>query len=82
MKFISGKDNAVVDTPSGFDTLSPWTPMDAIPVYQITSAILATDNWLDRTRNATTADPALHFPCLAASEEATSRMSAVLLELS
>ena len=34
--------------------------MDAIPVHQITNAIPATDNRLDRTRIATTADPTLN----------------------
>lgn len=33
--------------------------IDVIPVQQFTSAVPATDNRLDRTRIATTADPAL-----------------------
>ena len=34
--------------------------MDAIPVHQITNAIPATDNCLDRIRIATTTDPTLN----------------------
>ena len=63
LEFISGKDNAVADALSRVDPLSQ-KPMDAkqmdvIPVYQITSAVPATDKRLDRTRITTTADPAL-----------------------
>ena len=48
---------------SRVDPLSPklmdTKQIDVIPVHQITSAVLATDNRLIRTRIATTADPAL-----------------------
>lgn len=63
LEFISGKDNAAADALSGVDPLSlrPMhaKQMDLIPVYQITYALPATDNRLDRTRTVTTADPAL-----------------------
>ena len=59
-----GKDNSIADALSRVDPLSPEPQdakqMDAIPVHQITNAIPATDNRLDRTRIATTADPTLN----------------------
>ena len=88
LEYISGKDNSIADALSRVEPLSPKSidtkQIDVIPVHQITSAVPATDNRLDRTRIATTADPALsqlrHYT-LAASEAATSGTSTALLEL-
>ena len=91
LEYIRSKDNSIADALSRVDPLSPEPQdakqMDAIPVHQITNAIPATDNRLDRTRIATTADPTesattLHFPWLASSKTSTSRTSTALLELS
>ena len=64
LEYISGKDNSIADALSRVDLLSPEPQdakqMDVIPVHQITNAIPATDNRLDRTRIATTADPTLN----------------------
>ena len=64
LEYIRGKDNSIADALSKVDPLSPEPQdakqMDAIPVHQITNAIPATDNRLDRTRIATTADPTLN----------------------
>ena len=64
LEYIRGKDNLIADALSRVDPLSPEPQdekqMDAIPVHQITNAIPATDNRLDRTRIATTADPTLN----------------------
>ena len=93
LEYIRGKENSIADALSRVDPLSP-EPQDAIPVHQITNAIPATDNCLDRTRIATTADPTLnqlrhyifhgwlHFPWLASSKTSTARTSTALLELS
>ena len=60
LEYIRGKDNSIADTLSIVDPLNPEPQdakqMDAIPVHQITNAIGATGNCLDRTRIATTAD--------------------------
>jgi len=62
--YIRGKDNSIADALNRVDPLSPEPQdakqMDAIPVHQITNAIPATENPLDRTRIATTADPTLN----------------------
>ena len=64
LEYIRGKDNSIADVLSRVDTPSPEPQnvkqMDAIPVHQITNAIPATDNRLDRTRIAITADPTLN----------------------
>ena len=64
LEYIRGKDNSIADALSRVDPLSPEPQdakqMDTIPVHQITNAIPATDNRLDRTRIATTADPTLN----------------------
>ena len=66
LEYIRGRDNSIADPLSRVDPLSPEPhdakQMDTIPVHQITNAILATDNCLDRTRIATTADPTLNHP--------------------
>ena len=64
VEYICGKDNSIADPLSRVDPLSP-KPMDSkqmyvIPVHHITSTVPATENRLDRTRVATTVDPALH----------------------
>ena len=60
LEYIRGKDNSIADALSRADPLSPEPQdakqMDTIPVHQITNAIPATDNRLDRT----TADPTLN----------------------
>ena len=62
--------------------------IDVIPVHHITSTVPATDNRLDRKNAATTSDLALNqlsyyiFLRLAASEGATPKTTATLLELS
>ena len=64
LEYILGKDNSIADAFSRVDPFSPETQdakqIDPIPVHQITNAIPATDNRLDRTRIATTADPTLN----------------------
>ena len=64
VEYICGKDNSIADALSRVDPLSPKPmdskQMDVIPVHHITSTVPATDNPLDRTRFATTADPALY----------------------
>ena len=64
LEFIKGKDNSIADALSRVDPLSPeprdTKQMDVIPVHHITNAIPATDSRLDRTRVATTTDPALN----------------------
>ena len=64
LEYIRGKDNSIEDALSRVNPLSPEPQdakqMDTILVHQITNAIPATDNPLDRTRIATTADPALN----------------------
>ena len=64
VEYICGKDNLIADALSRVDPLSPKPmdskQMDMIPVHHITLTVPATDNWLDRTRIATTADPALN----------------------
>ena len=64
LEYIRGKENSIADALSRVDPLSPEPQdakqMDAIPVHQITNAIPATNNRLDRTRIATTADPTLN----------------------
>ena len=64
VEYICGKDNSIADALRRVDPLSP-KPMDSkqvdvIPVHHITLTVPATDNRLDRTRIATTADPALN----------------------
>ena len=63
LEYISGKDNSIADALSRIAPLSPMPmdtqQLDVILAQQITSAVPATDNRLDRTRIATTADPAL-----------------------
>ena len=63
VEYISGKENAVADALSRVDPLSPkpmdTKQMDAVPVHQVTASVPATENRLDRTRVATSADPAL-----------------------
>ncbi|PFX11924.1 Retrovirus-related Pol polyprotein [Stylophora pistillata] len=64
IEYIYGKDNSIADALSRVDPLSPKPmdskQMDVIPVHHITSNVLTTDNRLDRTRVATTADSALN----------------------
>ena len=64
LEYIRGKENSIADALSRVDPLSPepWDAKqtDAIPAHQITNAIPATDNCLDRTTIATTADPTLN----------------------
>ena len=64
VEYICGKDNSIADVLSRVDLLSPKPmdskQMDVIPVHHITSTVPATDNRLDRTSVATTADPALN----------------------
>lgn len=64
LEYIRGKDNSIADALSRVDLLSPEPQdakqMDTIPVHQITNTIPTTDNRLDRTRIATTADQ-LHY---------------------
>ena len=64
LEYIRGKDNSIAHALSRVDPLSPEPQdakqMDTIPVHQITNAIPVTDNRLDRTRIATTADPTLN----------------------
>ena len=64
LEYIRGKDNSIACELSRVDPLSPEPQdakqMDAFPVHQITNAIPATGNRLDRTRIATTADPTLN----------------------
>ena len=91
VEYICGKDNSIADVLSRVDPLSP-KPMDAkqmdvIPVHHIISNVPATDNRLDRTRVATTADPALNqlrhciFHGWPLQRTATPRTIATLLEL-
>ncbi|PFX30005.1 Retrovirus-related Pol polyprotein [Stylophora pistillata] len=64
IEYICGKDNSIADSLSRVDPISPKPmdskQMDVIPVHHITSNVPATDNRLDRTRVATTADSALN----------------------
>ena len=64
VEYICGKDNSIADALRRVDPLSPKPmdskQMDVIPAHHITSTLPATDNRLDRTRIATTADPALN----------------------
>ena len=63
-EYIKGKDNSIADALSRVEPLNP-EPQDAkqmnvIPVHHINDAIPATVRRLDRTRIATTTDPALN----------------------
>ena len=64
VEYICGKDNSIADVLSRVEPLSPKPmdskQMDVIPVHHITSTVPAIYNRLDRTRVATTADPALN----------------------
>ena len=65
LEYIRGKKNSIAEALRRVDPLSPEPQdenmqIDAILVHQITNAIPATDNRLDRTRIATTADPTLN----------------------
>ena len=64
VQHICGKDKSIANALSRVDPLSPKPldskQMDVIPVHHITSTVPATENRLDRTRVATTVDPALH----------------------
>ena len=64
LEYICGKNNSIGDALSRVDPLNAKhmhsKQMDVIPVHHITSTAPATDNRLDRTRVATTADPALN----------------------
>ena len=64
LEYIRGKDNSITFALSRVYPLSPEPQdakqMDAFPVHQSTNAIPATDNRLERTRIATTADPTLN----------------------
>ena len=64
LEYIRGKDNSIADALSRVDPLSPEPQdvkqMDVIPVHQITNAIPATENRLDKTRIATTEDSTLN----------------------
>ena len=64
IEYICGKDNSIADALSRVDPLSPKPmdskQMDVIRVHPITSNAPTTDNRLDRTRVAITADSALN----------------------
>ena len=64
LEYFKGKDNSIADALSRVDPLTPEPQdekqTDVIPVHHITNAIPATDSRLDRTRVATTTDPALN----------------------
>ena len=64
VEYICGKENSIADALSRVDSLSPKPmdskQMDVIAVHHITLTVPATDNRLDKTRVATTADPALN----------------------
>ena len=67
LEYFRGKDNSIAYALSRVDPLSPEPQdakqMNAFPVHQITNAIPATGNRLDRTRIATTADPSTLASC-------------------
>ena len=65
LEYIRGKDNSIADALSRADPLSPEPQdakqMDTIPVHQITNAIPATDNRLDRTTAVPTLNQLRHY---------------------